>query len=72
MIGRLPTTPNGNHWIITVIDCATAWQVAKAVPEATKEELRRFLDELEIFINSGAPLELTSNNGTTIPYPPSP
>ena len=69
VIRRLTTTPNGNHWIITAIYCATAWPVAKAIPEATMEEFRRLLDE-QIFINYGAILEPTSNNGTTIPYPP--
>ena len=37
LIGRLPTTPNGNNWIITAVDYATGWPVARAVPEATDE-----------------------------------
>jgi hypothetical protein len=37
LIGRLPVTPNGNKWIITAIDYATGWPVAKAVPDATDE-----------------------------------
>lgn len=37
LIGRLPTTLNGNRWIITAIDYATGWPVARAVPDATEE-----------------------------------
>jgi transposase InsO family protein len=65
LIGVLPTTPNGNRWIITAIDYATGWPVAKAVPEATEEALGQFLHE-QIFMNYGAPLELISDNGTNL------
>jgi transposase InsO family protein len=65
LIGILPTTPNGNRWIITAIDYATGWPVAKAVPEATEEELGRFLHE-QIFMNYGAPIELISDNSQNL------
>jgi hypothetical protein len=65
LIGPLPATPNKNKWIITAIDYATGWPVAKAVPEATEEAIARFLHE-DIFINYGAPRELLSDNGPNL------
>lgn len=35
LIGLLPTTPNGNRWIVTAIDYATGWPVAEALKDAT-------------------------------------
>jgi hypothetical protein len=65
LIGRLPVTPNGNKWIITAIDYATGWPVAKAVPDATDEAIAEFLHE-EIFVNYGAFDELVSDNGRNL------
>jgi hypothetical protein len=65
LIGRLPTTPNGNNWIITAIDYATGWPVARAVPEATDEAIAIFLHE-EIFVHYGAMAELISDNGPNL------
>jgi IS30 family transposase len=65
LIRHLPTTPNGNRWIITVIDHATSWVVAKAVPNAKDEMLARFLHE-EIFVNYGVFEELLLDNGTNL------
>ena len=38
LIGVLPRTASGNRWIITAIDYATGWPIAKALPKATEEE----------------------------------
>ena len=65
LIGRLPTTPNGNNWIITAVDYATGWPVARAVPEATDEAIAIFLHE-EIFVHYGAMAELMSDNGPNL------
>jgi hypothetical protein len=65
LIGRLPTTPNGNRWIITAIDYATGWPVAKAVPDATEEAIGQFLYE-EIFVHYGAFKEIISDNGPNL------
>jgi hypothetical protein len=65
LIGPLPKTPNGNKWIVTAIDYATGWPVAKALQEATEEELGQFLHD-QIFANYGAPMELLSDNGPNL------
>ena len=47
LIGRLPKTAKGNKWIITAIDYATGWPIAKAIPKATEEAIVEFiLDEI--------------------------
>jgi transposase InsO family protein len=64
-IGILPTTPNGNKWIITAIDYATGWPIAKATSDALASTVADFLHD-EIFVHYGAPMELLSDNGTNI------
>ncbi|KAL1954574.1 hypothetical protein VTO42DRAFT_1050 [Malbranchea cinnamomea] len=51
--------------IITAIDYATGWPLARAVRDTTEEEIGRFIHE-EIFINYGAPREIISDNGTNL------
>jgi transposase InsO family protein len=63
-IGRLPTTPNSNRWIITAIDYATGWPVTQAVPKADEETVGQFLHD-RIFADYGAPMELISDQGTS-------
>jgi hypothetical protein len=58
-------TPNRNKWIITAINYATSWPVAKAVPNATNEAIAEFLHK-EIFVNYSAFNELVSNNGRNL------
>ncbi|KAJ5082230.1 hypothetical protein N7532_011273 [Penicillium argentinense] len=65
LVGRLPKTPNGNQWIITAIDYATGWTVARAVPDATEETIGQFLHE-DIFIQYGAPREIITDNGRNL------
>ena len=65
LIGRLPATLNGNQWIITAIDYATGWPVARAVPDATEETLAEFLYR-DIYAYYGAFNELLSNNSPNL------
>ena len=62
IIGILSETPNGNRWIITAIDYATGWPLAKAIKEATASAVADFIHS-EIFVNYGAPKEILSDNG---------
>ena len=61
-IGILPTTEKGNRWIITAIDHATRWCVARALKDATYEEIARFIYD-EIVIRFGAPAEIVTDRG---------
>lgn len=65
LIGLLPTTPSGNRWIITAIDYATGWPLAKALPEATEEAVAEFLHD-DIFTVYGAPAEFLTDNGANL------
>lgn len=62
MVGPLPETPNGNKWIVTAIDYATGWPVAKALPSKATTHIAKFIHE-EIFSHYGFPDELLSDNG---------
>lgn len=64
-IGQLPCTPHGNRWLLTAIDIATGWPLARAIPEATAEAVADFLYE-EIYCKFGAPKELLSDNGANL------
>ena len=57
LIGRLPTTMNGNRWIITAIDYATGWPIAKAIPATTEDAIAEFIYN-EIYMHFGAPQEI--------------
>ena len=68
LIGQLPTTPNGNQWIITAIDYATGWPIAKAIPIANQLAIADFIHD-EIFLPYGAPKELLSDMGANLLAP---
>jgi transposase InsO family protein len=61
-IGRMPLTKQGNRWIITAIDYATNWPIARALPDATAEAVATFLYE-EVFLQFGCPSEIVSDRG---------
>ena len=65
LIGPLPATPNHNRWILTAIDYATGWPLARALPEATEEIIARFLHD-DIYTNYGAPREFLTDNGPNL------
>jgi hypothetical protein len=63
-IQNLPVTKAGNRHIITAIDYATRWVIAKAVPEMTAATVVKFLYD-EILMNFGAPFEIISDRGSS-------
>jgi transposase InsO family protein len=64
-VGPLPTASHQlQKWILTAIDFATGWPVAKAVEEATDEVVADFL--FEIYCQYGAFQELLSDNGANL------
>ena len=65
LIGRLPKTNNGNRWIITAIDYATGWPIAKAIPKATEDAIAEFIFS-EIYMHYGAPQEIFTDGGRNL------
>ena len=65
LIGRLPKTTTGNRWIITAIDYATGWPIAKAIPKATEEAIAEFIYH-EIYMHYGAPQEIFTDGGKNL------
>jgi Integrase zinc binding domain len=65
LIGRLPKTPSGNRWIITAIDYATGWPLAKALPNADKQSIADFIFN-EIYMQYGAPQEIFTDGGKNL------
>jgi hypothetical protein len=65
LIGRLPKTKDGNRWILTAIDYATGWPIAKALPEATEEAIAEFIFK-EIYLQFGAPQEIFTDGGKNL------
>ena len=61
-VGPLPETKAGNRHIITAIDYATRWVVAKAVKTVDAATVAKFLYE-DILMNYGSPFELISDRG---------
>jgi len=65
LIGILPETPTGNKWIITAVDYATGWPIAKAVKSAKKEVIADFIYD-EIYMHFGAPQEIFTDGGKNL------
>ena len=65
LIGRLPKTKDGNRWIITAVDYATGWPIAKAIPKATEEAIAEFIYS-EIYMHFGAPQEIFTDGGKNL------
>ena len=58
-------TKDGNCWIITAIDYATGWPIAKAVKNATEETIAEFIFQ-EIYMQFGAPQEIFTDGGKNL------
>jgi hypothetical protein len=65
LIGILPKTANGNRWILTAVDYATGWPLAKALPFATEEAIADFIFQ-EIYMHYGAPQEIFTDGGKNL------
>jgi hypothetical protein len=65
LIGKLPKTTSGNQWIITAIDYATGWPIAKAIPNATEDTIAEFIYN-EIYMHFGAPQEIFTDGGKNL------
>lgn len=61
-IGILPMTTHGKKWIVTAVDYATSWPIARALEDAEAEGTCAFIYE-EIFLKFGAPKEIITDNG---------
>ena len=61
-VGRLSETRNGNKFIITAIDYASRWLVARAVKTMEENVVVDFLYR-EIFSNYGVPSEIINDRG---------
>lgn len=62
-VTNLTETKNGNRNILTAIDYATRWVVAKAVPNINSATVAQFL--YEILMNYGSPHEIITDRGSS-------
>ena len=60
-VGRLPETKSGNKFIITAIDYATRWVVAKPIRNMNESAVASFLYSL--MMDYGTPYEIISDRG---------
>jgi len=65
LISPLPSSKTGNTWILTAIDYATGWPIAKALPKATSEAIAEFIFS-EIYMHFGAPQEIFTDGGSNL------
>ncbi|MGO1281179.1 MAG: RNase H-like domain-containing protein, partial [Leuconostoc mesenteroides] len=61
-VGELPTTANGNKWLLTAVDYLTNWPIARAVSVASMEAVADFIYE-EIVMRFGCPSEIITDRG---------
>lgn len=62
-IGELPTTPNGNRWILVAVDYTSCWTIARAIPNATGAAIADFMYE-EIVTQFGCPDEIITDRAS--------
>jgi Integrase zinc binding domain/Integrase core domain len=63
IVGPLPRTSQGNRYIVVAVDYLTKWPEAKALKEATAEEVSKFIYE-EIICQHGCPARILSDRGS--------
>ena len=54
-----------NRWILTAVDYATGWPIAKALPAATEDAIAEFIFH-EIYMHYGAPQEIFTDGGKNL------
>jgi hypothetical protein len=59
-MGPLPTTEEGNRWLLIAVDHTTKWPVVKSVPQASNDIVAKFLHE-EIVMRFGCPTEIITD-----------
>lgn len=65
LIGVLPKAARGNQWIITAIDYATGFSVARAVSRMDEQVVAVFIYD-EIYMHYRAPEEIFSNGDNSL------
>jgi len=63
IVGPLPLTENGNKYIIVATDYMTKWPEARAIPQATAQQVARFIYE-DIICRHGCPDTILSDRGS--------
>jgi IS30 family transposase len=63
IVGPLPLTENGNKYIVVATDYMTKWPEAKAIPQATAQQVANFIYE-DIICRHGCPQLLLSDRGS--------
>jgi len=62
-IGKLPKAfGSGNQWILVAVESLTRWSVVRAMPEATHENVAKFIYE-DIVSQYGAPVQILTDRG---------
>ncbi|UYV72561.1 hypothetical protein LAZ67_9003705, partial [Cordylochernes scorpioides] len=64
LLGRFPTSNDGNKWTVVATDYLTRYAMTKAIPNGSSEEVGKFLVE-DVILKHGAPRELISDRGRT-------
>ena len=64
LVGSLPVTSNGNHYIVVAIDYLTKWAEARPITDASTSTIIPFLYE-DIVMRHGFLKEILSDRGTT-------
>ena len=62
-VGQLPTTTEGNKWILVAVESLSRWVVARATPDATAATVAKFLYN-DIVTSYGCPTEIISDRGS--------
>lgn len=62
LYGPLPSTPDGNRWIIVAVDHLTRYAETSALPASTAKDVASFLLS-HLILRHGAPRELLSDRG---------
>ena len=63
IVGPLPRSKKGKRYIVVAIDYLTKWPKAKALSQATAEQVAQFIYE-DIICRHGCPMKILSDRGT--------